>query len=208
MGSLEINGVGTSLVSKPMDYDEGGRLHRIIQPLFVTLAIRDAFLVLLRRQLSRIRNVSVDNWRNADNPSEIYALPRDMGELGDSDHIFQSSLSSTSQAHVSQDNESSRLPNSALFSSLHNLLLPGLGPGSDIHAASLAFKQRLRNCWAREPPIPRRGVFYITGSIGLRGSKGACRIHVKGEYDPVASEWSTVLMQLSELVPFEQLPAG
>ena len=187
-----------------MDNDEGGRLRRSIQPLFVTLAVKDAFSVLLGRQISRIRNMGVDNWQKADNPSGTYA---NLGKLDGLDCLSQSSLSSTSQAQVPQDNESSRLPHSTIFS-LHKLLLPGLGPGSDFHAASFAFRQRLKSCWARESPIPRSGVFYITGTVGLRGSKGACRIYVRGEYDPVASKWSTVSMQLSELTPFNQLPAG
>lgn len=213
MVSLEIDDIAISLVSQPMDPDEGGRLHHAVQPLYVALAFKDAFLVLLRRQVSRMRNTGVDDGRKADNPLSRYALPTtDLGKLDSLNYLSeletQPSLSTKSQVDVPQDSESSRVPRSSIIPSLKRLLLPGLGPGSDLYAASLAFRWRLNQCWARESPVPPSGVFYVTGTIGLTGEKGVCRVNVRGEYDPVTSRWSRVTMQLNDIYPIRQIPIG
>lgn len=193
-----------------MDPGEGGRLYRTVQPLFVTLAFKDAFLVLLKRQLSRIRSMG-DNGRQPDNPLSSHVFPADLGKLDSLNYLSeletQPSLSNKSQADIPKDNENSRLPHSSIIPSLKRLL-PGLGPGSDLYAASLAFRWRLNDCWARESPVPPSGVFYITGTVGLSGEKGICRVNVKGEYDPMTSRWSRVSMQLNDINPIRQSPIG
>lgn len=199
-----------------MDPDDGNTLRRFMQPLYVTLAIRDAFAIMMRRQLSRLRNKTVDDGAKSGNPFHPHELPADLGKLESLnyllDHDPQSpvSSSSSSQANDAHQNQESswRPPRSSLIPSLRHILLPGLGPGSDLHLALLAFRWRLNDCWARESPAPRRGSFYVSGPVGIKGHRGVCRIDVKGEYNPATSSWSKVSMQLRDLQLFKQAALG
>lgn len=219
--SLEISDHAMTLGLKDMDSEEGNTVRRFMQPLFVTLAIRDAFVVLMRRQLSRLRNKTADNAAKPDNPFHPHELPVDLGTLESlnylPEHDPQSQLSTNSQSQTQADTpknednnnpESSRLHHSSIIPSLHRLLLPGLGPGSDLHLALMAFKWRLRDCLARDSPVPQRGSFFMYGVVGINGPKGFCRVDVKGEYNPATRNWSNVSMQLKDLHPYKQRPLG
>jgi hypothetical protein len=219
---LLIGDNSIALGLKPMDTDEGNALRRFLQPVYMSLAVRDAFVVMMKRQLSRVRSKSADNGTKTDNPFYPHELPADLGKLESlnylPDHDPQSPLSASSNSQADeapqdqdQDDSSShphQSSTSSLIPNLKRFLLPGLGPGSDFHLALRAFQWRLNDCWARESPVPRRGSFYVSGPVGIRGSKGWCRVDVKGEYHPATASWSRVSMQLKELGQFRQGPLG
>ncbi|KKK12634.1 hypothetical protein P175DRAFT_0512917 [Aspergillus ochraceoroseus IBT 24754] len=211
---LELTDAGTSWVSKAMSDEDGGRLQRCIQPLFVTLAVRDAYLVFWRSLLSRFNFGSSEDEPalTTSNLSYKTSLTSDfkaLGRLGDLTRSEpQNTPSPSSQSTTSPSDDDSRLHPSIILSTLQRLPLPKFGPGSDLYAASLAFKRRLNECWARELHAHRRGTFYIAGPVGLKGSKGFCRIEVKGEYDPITCKWISVSMQLKDLSIFNQRPLG
>lgn len=207
---LEITDDGVSWVTKPLDPDMGDRLQTFMKPVHVALAIKDAYLVLLRRQWDRLKNPQ--------------GQPADALELLGKDHV----LSSKEKLNplISQEQSKSQPPNSdappenmasnmesgvhpsSIISSLQRLPLPNLGPGSDLHLASMAFKLRLNEYRARSPRTPRRGTFFISGPVGIKGPNGFCRFEVRGEYDPAKPGWRTVEMELKDVYPWRQRALG
>lgn len=190
-----------------MDPDIGDRLQTFMKPVQVALAIKDAYMVLFRRQLDRLRG-----------------QPLDAGELLHEKHLLsnQERLNSLSpreqprmQAPVSDevpenlvsDQQTNHHP-SSIISSLQRLPLPDLGPGSDLHLASIAFRLRLNEYRARTPRTPLRGTFFISGPVGLKGPHGFCRFEVRGEYDPAKPGWRTVEMKLRDINFRKQRPLG
>ncbi|CAG8918039.1 unnamed protein product [Penicillium salamii] len=196
---LEIADGSISWVSRPMDPEIGDRLQTFMKPMHVVLAIRDAYLVLLSRQVDRFRNPA--GAENAPGLSTRSIAP-DEGK-GFEGEQEQSKLQPPStdgfKENMPPNTENSNYHPSALISFLQRIPLPDLGPGSDLHLASQAFKLRLNNERARDPGTPRRGSFFITGPVGLKGPNGFCRFEVRGEFDPAKREWRTVEMELKDL---------
>lgn len=214
--SLEIGDSGVSWVSRPIAPEQGDQLRKFIQPLAVTLAIRDAYLILWRRQLERIKKILSLNGDQSTEESNIspgpLACPLDSNISRARNHASQverkTSTSSTLKGDGSRGDDSISLHPSLIISTLQRLPMPKFGPGSDFHEASLAFKSRLRESWAREPPTPRRGVFYVSGPVGLKGPRGYCRIEVRGEYDPTTGNWTAISMHLKDLNLYNQKALG
>ncbi|BCR90844.1 uncharacterized protein ACHE_60730A [Aspergillus chevalieri] len=212
---LEINDTGVYLVTKRMSSEDGDKLQRFMRPVSVALAIKDAYMVFFRRQLLRLQDRSSDREHTAstsDLSSSKHAFSRDTGDLDGLNHIAQSEsqlpLPDSHQEKLPRDNEYGNLHPSSIISSVQRLPLPKFGPGSDFYLALLAFKWRLTESWARASHTPRRGTFYITGPVGLKGPRGFCRVEVRGEYDPAASSWTAVKIQLKDLNVFKQKPLG
>ncbi|CAG8193947.1 unnamed protein product [Penicillium olsonii] len=207
---LEIAGGNISWASRPMDPDIGDRLQTFMKPMHVVLAIRDAYLVLLARQLDRLKN-PVGTKEGASGLS-IYS--NGPGEGQDScdgkqeQSNVQPPLNEGLKENMPPNAENSNYHPSALISFLQRIPLPDLGPGSDLHLASQAFKLRLNNERARDPGTPRRGAFFITGPVGLKGPNGFCRFEVRGEFDPARHEWRTVEMELKDLNMRRQRAVG
>jgi hypothetical protein len=214
MISLEIGDSGISWVSERMSLEDGDRLRRCIQPLYVALAVKDAYMVLVKRQLSRL-NISILEQEGAPGVPSLpphKALSSDLQTLDGLSPVPQSEAQAVPptgpQENSSRDNGGVPLHPSLLISTLQRLPLPEFGPGSDLYAASLAFRWRLNECWARELHPPRRGAFYFVGPVGLKGPKGFCRVDVRGEYDPVTGTWALVSMQLKDVSIFNQKALG
>ncbi|CAG7927107.1 unnamed protein product [Penicillium olsonii] len=207
---LEIADGNISWASRPMDPDIGDRLQTFMKPMHVVLAIRDAYLVLLARQLDRLKN-PVGTKEGASGLS-IYS--NGPGEGQDScdgkqeQSNVQPPLNEGLKENMPPNAENSNYHPSALISFLQRIPLPDLGPGSDLHLASQAFKLRLNNERARDPGTPRRGAFFITGPVGLKGPNGFCRFEVRGEFDPARHEWRTVEMELKDLNMRRQSAVG
>lgn len=210
---LAICDKGISWVSRPITPEDGDRLRMLLQPLSMALAIRDAYLVFLNRQLSRLKNfANLDQVRFSDSP---HLVPGDRTlSLGPRsvDGLTQISQPDTQKPHPSslrenipEDSESNQ---SLVLSSLRRLPLPEVGPGSDLHEISMTFKRRLKESWSRNARTSRRGIFYVAGPIGIKGPKGFCRIEVRGEYDPAAASWTAVSMQLKDLNVSNQRALG
>lgn len=79
---------------------------------------------------------------------------------------------------------------------------------SDFYLAYLTFKLHLMRNRALERKIPPRGVFYISGPIGIKGPKGECRVEVVGEYDPAEKKWCSLMVDLKDLRQDGQKPLG
>lgn len=199
---LEIKNDGISWVTKPMDPEIGDRLQTFMKPLHVALAIRDAYLVLFLRQLNRFRKPAGEPLEALDllkNPS-VTSGNEGGNWIGQQDESkLQPPLIDGLKENMPPSSENINYHPSSLISLLQRLPLPDLGPGSDLHLASQAFKLRLNHERAQIPGSARRGAFFIAGPIGLKGPNGFCRFEVRGEYDPNKREWRTVEMTLKDL---------
>lgn len=207
---FEITDDGISWATKPLDPGMGDRLQNFMKPVHVVLAIKDAYLMLLNRQFNRLR----------DPPGQ----PADVLELLGKDHA----LSSNEQTNplVSHGQSKWQPPNSdippekvtstmepgihpsSIISSLQRFPLPNLGPGSDLHLASMVFRVRLDEYQARAPRTPLRGTFFMSGPVGISGPYGFCRFEVRGEYDPAKPGWRTVDIELKDMHPWRQDALG
>lgn len=211
---LEITDYSVSWTSKPLSEEHGDRIVRCARPIYVTIAIKDAFMVLLKRQAARLgmtRLGQEQQQKATVSPSQKQEYPRDVNSLEALDRTTQARGSPTSKIPregTLQDNTESRLHSSFLIAALQMLPLPKFEPGSDLFAARVAFQLRLRDCLARERHTPPRGVFYFSGPVGLQGPKGFCRVEVKGEYNPASASWSRVTVQLKDLNLFNQKALG
>ncbi|RHZ47588.1 hypothetical protein CDV55_100956 [Aspergillus turcosus] len=209
---LEIADTEISWAMRPVSSDTGDRIRKCMKPLFVALAARDACLVLMKRQLSRMGFQVSDQMPSG--TDSLVMTPSGTGLTGPMNGSAgchktgpQLSLVDKSRGRPTHQNHTWLNP-SSILSSLQWLPLPNLGPESDLRAAALAFKWRLNDCWARELRIPRRGTFFIVGPVGLKGPKGVCRVEIRGEYDPSSSRWTHVSMQLKDLNIFKQRALG
>lgn len=197
-----------------MSAEVGDRLLRCARPLYVTLALRDSLMVLLKRQAARLSMTLFGQEQRqgaTDSPSHQQELAHDVQSLGGLDRLSQSRSSPPSEVSrvgSSQDNAESRLHLSFLGAALQKLPLPSLEPGSDLFAASVVFRLRLQHYRAQESHTPHRGVFYFSGPVGLKGPKGFCRVEVKGEYDPAAAKWNRISMEVRDLNIFKQKRLG
>ncbi|KAJ5628359.1 hypothetical protein N7490_010587 [Penicillium lividum] len=194
---IEITDGGVAWVTKPIDTEIGDKVQAFMKPIHVALAIKDAYLVLLRRHLARFRG---------DSPHSLGIFSE--GHLSHNENLSpinpleQSSLQPAVPEEPSENippNEDIQLHPSSIISSLQRLPLPDLGPGSDLHLASLAFRLRLNEYQANAPRTPLRGTFFICGPVGLKGPNGFCRYEVRGEYDPSKSGWRFVEMELRDV---------
>lgn len=205
--SLELTDDGISWVTKSMDPDIGDRLQTFMKPVHVALAIKDAYYVLLKRQLDRLRNpngqpdaVELLNGRfilsshERTDPISTHEQPK-----------LQPPVSDGPPEGISSNDEPELHP-SSIISSLQRLPLPDLGPGSDLHLASIAFKLRLHEHRAQSPRTPHRGSFYMSGPVGVKGPNGSCRFEVWGEYDPAKPGWRNVDIKLRDLNYRRQRP--
>ncbi|CEO58517.1 hypothetical protein PMG11_03236 [Penicillium brasilianum] len=207
---LEIADDGVSWVTQTLDPDVGDRLQKVMKPVHVALAIKDAYTLLIRRQLARLRDPDSQPLDALELLSGRYILSGHEKLNPISPHEqprVQSSLSDDPPENILPTEEPELHP-SSIISSLQRLPLPDLGPGSDLHLASLAFRLRLNEYRARTPRTPQRGTFFISGPVGLKGPNGFCRFEVRGEYDPAKSAWRTVEMQLKDINPRKQKPLG
>lgn len=209
---LEIADTEISWAMRPVSSDTGDRIRKCMKPLFVALAARDACLVLMKRQLSRMGFQVSDQMPSG--TDSLVMTPSGTGLTGPMNGSAgchktgpQLSLVDKPRGRATHQNHTWLNP-SSILSSLQWLPLPNLGPESDLRAAALAFKWRLNDCWARELRTPRRGTFFIVGPVGLKGSKGVCRVEIRGEYDPSSSRWTHVSMQLKDLNIFKQRALG
>ena len=189
---------------------DGDRLRHFLQPLPVLLGLKDAFSILARRQLSRWKVMGLGIGQEASIPSPQY-LPTNLGKLDDFNDTLRREPESAPNDDQKEDSlqptmESVRRPR--ILAWAEENLVPGLSHGSDLQVAARAFRWRLRDCKARETPTPRRGSMTFTGPITIRGSRGYCRVDVRGEYHPATSSWTDVSIQLKELIPNRVSPIG
>lgn len=204
---LELADDGISWVTKPMNPEVGDKMQTFMKPAHMALAIKDAYYVLAKRQLDRLMNsdgqpddVQLLNGRftlssrERSNPMAI----REQSQL-------QPPVSDRSTESVTSNAEPELHP-SFIISTLQRLPLPDLGPGSDLHLASIAFRLRLHDHQAQAPRTPHRGSFFFAGPVGVKGPHGSCRFEVRGEYDPAKPGWQFVDIKLKDLSYHTQRP--
>ncbi|EHA21616.1 hypothetical protein ASPNIDRAFT_193822, partial [Aspergillus niger ATCC 1015] len=192
--------------------EDGDCLHRCMRPLCVAHAIKDAFLVLWSRQISRLSPGLMDEQMSGSFiPLDANLLPSVLQGSDGLDDVSRSVSQpppQNSQDGSPSTKDCSRPHTSLCISTLRKLPLPKLGPDSDLRMALLAFKWRLNYCWARNVHTSRRGVMYFSGPVGIRGPRGLCRVEVKGEYDVVRSRWTAISMDIRDLNLFSQRALG
>lgn len=190
-----------------MDPEIGDRLQMFMKPVHVALAIKDACLVLFWRQLVRARGQPLDSVELL-HEKHILSSQESLNPLNSREQSrMQPPVSEEASESFAPDQETTLQP-SSIISSLQWLPLPDLGPGSDLHLASLAFRLRLNEHRTRTPRTPLRGTFFISGPVGLTGPHGFCRFEVRGEYDPAKPGWRTVEMKLKDISFRKQRPLG
>lgn len=208
MTRVEIANGTISRVTKPLKPDIGERLQTFMKPMHVVLAIKDAYMVLLSRQLDRFRDPEDTanpvgfpfHFTMSDNERRKWVGEQEQPKM-------QSPSTDGLKENMPPNTENSNYHPSALISFLQRISLPDFGPGSELHLASQAFKSRLNHEEAFQyVQAPRRGVFFITGPVGLEGPNGVCRIEARGEYDPAKREWRTVQMKLKDVNMRTQAP--
>ncbi|KAJ5903738.1 hypothetical protein N7504_006121 [Penicillium tannophilum] len=200
---IEVTDDGVAWVTRPIDPEIGDKVQTFMKPIHVALAIKDAYLVLLRRQLARFRG---DTPHALESFSERRILSNNEN-LSHEQPSLQPAVPEETTGNL-PPNEDIELHPSSIISSLQRLPLPDLGTGSDLHLASLAFRLRLNEYQAKTPRTPIRGTFFISGPVGLKGPNGFCRFEVRGEYDPSKSGWRTVEMSLRDVNLRKQRPLG
>lgn len=209
---LELSQNGLAWVSKPITAEDGDCLHRCMRPSSVAHAIKDAFLVLWSRQISRLSPGSMDEQVSGSFISlDANLLPsvlQGSDGLDDVSRFVPQPPPLNFQDGSPSTKDCSRPHTSLCITALQKLPLPNLGSGSDLRMALLAFKWRLNYCSARNAHTSRRGVMYISGPIGIRGPRGVCRVEVKGEYDVVRSQWTAISMDIRDLNLFSQRALG
>ncbi|KAJ5173978.1 uncharacterized protein N7500_001909 [Penicillium coprophilum] len=208
---LEVKDGNISWVTRPMDPEIGDRLQTFMKPIHVALAIRDAYLILFLRQLDRFRNPEGEPLDGFGLPNNSSAAPGDESAnwIGQNDQSkLQPPLADGLNENMPLNTENTNYHPSSVISLLQRLPLPDLGPGSELHLASQAFKLRLNHEEALAPRSARRGAFFISGPVGLKGPHGFCRFEVSGEYDPAKREWRTVEMTLKDLNMRKQKALG
>lgn len=208
---LEITDAWISWVRKPMSNEN---VSKSVRPYFVALGVKDAYSILWGSFLDKFNTRYPEDGRATGLPdsSSKTLLPSDfttLDKLGDASRpdsqLFPPASPQNSAGQTDADRQSRP---STILSTLQWLPLPKFGPGTDLYAASLAFKQRINECQERELRASRRGTLSVRGPVGLSGSVGFCRIEVEGEYDPAASEWVSVSMYLKDIRSFKQKPLG
>lgn len=208
---LEITDAWISWVWRPMSNEN---ISKSVQPYFVALGVKDAYSILLGSFLDKFNTRDSEDGSALSLPdaSSEALLPSDfttLDKLGDASPPESQLFPPASPQNSASQTDADRHPRpSTILSTLQWLPLPKFGPGTDLHAASLAFKHRINECQKRELRASRRGTFSIRGPVGLSGSVGFCRIEVEGEYDPAASEWVSVSMYLKDIRSFKQKPLG
>jgi hypothetical protein len=194
-------------VTRPIDSELGDKVQTFMKPIHVALAIKDAYLVLLGRQLARFRG---DTPHALESFSQRRILSYNENFSPTTSHeqpSLQPAMPEETKGNISSNGDNELHP-SSIISSLQRLPLPDLGPGSDLHLASLAFRLRLNEYQANTPRTPIRGTFFISGPVGLKGPNGFCRFEVRGEYDPSKSGWRTIEMSLRDVNLRKQKPLG
>jgi hypothetical protein len=188
-----------------MSIHGGETLCRSMAPTYVALAVKDACTVFWKSFFNKSKVNNSANGRALSPPdsSSETLLPSDLKKLdrlGNASQPDPQSVQSTSSQSSSHpiDKDAHARP-SRILSTLQWLPLPKLGPGTDLHAASLAFKRRLNEGRRRQQPARERGTLYLRGPIGIKGSRGLCRIEVEGQYDPVTSQWVSLSMFVRDL---------
>lgn len=202
---MELTDDGISWATKPMNPEIGDRLSIFMRPTHVALAIWDAYYVLYRRQMDRLMNpdgqpndVQLLNGRFTLSSQPNPMTTREKSQL-------QPPISDRSTENILSNAEPEPHP-SFFISTLQRLPLPDLGPGSDLHLASIAFKLRLHDHETQFLRTPVRGSFFFSGPVGVQGPHGSCRFEVRGEYDPAKPGWRTVDVKLKDLSYHKQRP--
>lgn len=204
---LEFTEDSVHWITKPIEPDVSDRLKVLMNPVHVALAIKDAYLLLLRRQWARFKNPQDESVDMLEMLDEEHAMSRNENLTPLSSHERRTAQSSGSDALSKKASaKDSDLHPSFFLSSLQQLPLPDLGPGSDLHLASIAFKRSLNKYQSRSPRTPRRGTFFISGPVGIQGPRGTCRFEVRGEYDPAKPGWHTIEVSLMDVTSWGNKP--
>lgn len=214
-----------ALVSKPIPREQGQLLTAALFPSAVASAMYAAGTVLWKRKVQRFQNylgpedrstrAAITQLKKIDfqsdiNPSTSVSLQSFADwekslSSGIVEEVEPSAASATTDTSRPQSQpDASRIPTVLSlmqgFSSQYK--------GSDFYLAYLTFRLHLMRNRALQRKVPPRGVFYISGPVGIKGPKGECRVEVLGEYDPTEKKWCSLMVDLKDLRQDNQKPLG
>lgn len=222
---LAITDDEIALVSKPIPREQGHLLTAALFPSAVASAMYAAGTVLWKRKLQRFRTYFGTEDRSTQDALAKLKKIDYQSDLSPTTSVslqsftdWEKSLSSspaeevepsaapgtTNTASPPSQPDPSRLPSVLSlvqgFSSQYR--------NSDFYLAYLTFRLHLMRNRALQRKVPPRGVFYISGPIGIKGPGGQCRVEVLGEYDPAEKKWCSLMVDLKDLRKDGQMPLG
>lgn len=223
--SLAIADDEIALVSKPIPREQGQLLTAALFPSAVASAMYAAGTVFWKRKVQRFQNYlgpedrstrdAITQLKKIDfqsdlNPSTSVSLQSFADwekslSSGTVEEIEPSTASATTNTSRPQSQpDASRVP--SVLSLVHGF--SSQYKGSDFYLAYLTFRLHLMRNRALQRKVPPRGVFYISGPVGIKGPKGECRVEVRGEYDPAEKKWCSLMVDLKDLRQDGQKPLG
>lgn len=204
--------------SKTVPPEQGRLILAAMFPFTVASAMGSAALVYFRRKLRRVKSsFGIDE----DPTNDVIMSIKDMNvssDLQPSANIslssyseWEKSISSTAEEPSHSTDTTQTQPHSSQLPRILSVMqtFPFQSRDSDLSSAYLAFKLHLmRHKMQQRNSIPPRGAFYFNGPVGLVGTKGTCRVEVRGEYDPNNSKWSSISIKLKDFNYLSQEPLG
>lgn len=196
-------------------------MSKALFPLAVATATFTAMSVLYRRKMDRIQAYFGIKPSTSDVDKLIMGIPHmglrsgskttnlDLSEFSEwemlnanpNDENKSAATTTTAEKPASRDYPA-RLP--AIISMLQNVPFPDFTRGSDMHYALVAFRKHLQIAMLHKTALPKRGVFYFSGPVSLRGTMGECRVDVRGEYDPSKKKFTSLWMKIRDISLYNQ----
>jgi hypothetical protein len=221
--SIEISDNEVVLKYKTIPEEQGRLILTALFPLTVMSAMGHAASVFCGRKLQRMKQsfgIDEDPTNDVIMSIKNMSIPSDLQQSSNinlsSYSEWEKSISSTAEetspsttdtntTQTQPESQPSRLPK--LLSVMQ--MLPSQYRDSDLYVAYLTFKLYMMRLKAQQRnSIPPRGVFYFNGPVGLVGTKGFCRIDVRGEYDPDSAKWTAITMKMKDFNFISQEPLG
>jgi hypothetical protein len=219
--SLEISDTEIALVSQSMRPEDGDKMWKALFPLTVASATFKGLLVLYRRKMDRMQTFLGVNDATSSTDEAIKGVARLTVKSGSKPRT--SNLLDFSEWEILNANPAENKPPAAattattekpareypaklpaLISMLQNVPFPDFSRGSDMHLAMLAFKRHLWRAARRHKTIPKRGVFYFSGPVSVKGPLGECRVDVRAEYDPSKKKFTGLWFRLRDVTLYTQ----
>ncbi|KAL4878255.1 hypothetical protein BJY04DRAFT_196611 [Aspergillus karnatakaensis] len=202
---IEFSESGISWVQKPMSVIGSETLRRSIVPIYVALGVKDACAAFLKGFWGRFWDGSPIGGQElgVPNPSSKASLQlgyKKLDRLGNElQQDAQPPQFPAPQGGSTRTGSDAQGRHSIISTILRWLPLPSFGPGTEFHAASLAFRKQITKGRMIQKPPRQRGTIYLRGPMGISGPRGYCRVEVEGQYHLSSSQWVSLYVHVREL---------
>ncbi|CRG92214.1 hypothetical protein PISL3812_09270 [Talaromyces islandicus] len=219
---LEISDTEIALVSQSMRPEDGDKMWKALFPVTVATATFKGLSVLYHRKMDRIQAFFGTNNAVSSTDKAIMGIthltlgsdskqPKNLDLLDFSEWETLNTNPAENKPPAAATTTTSEKPTReypdrlpAMISMLQNVPFPDFTRGSDMYLAMFAFKQHLRKATQLHRGVPKRGVFYFTGPVSLKGPLGECRVDVRGEYDPSQKKYTGLWVKFRDITLYTQ----